>query len=306
MARLSVIICAHNPHPGRLARTLTGLRSQTLPPSAWECLLVDNASIPALERASPDLPNLRVVRETKPGLTHARRRGLHETSSALCVFADDDNVLAPDYLEQALRLSEAHPHVGAFGGRSLPEFEKPPADWAQEFSGLLALRDLGEHAIIAPAENPPRNYPLCAPIGAGMVLRREAAQTWLDAPDRGLTDRRGSELTSGGDNDIVLTLFAAGWAVAYFPELSLTHLIPAGRLGADYLARLNRGIQHSWMRVLTLHRINPWGPLTPTGATLRKVKAWFTHRPWTSPSANIRWQGACGHFDGRKPVPFPT
>jgi hypothetical protein len=94
----------------------------------------------------------------------------------------------------------------------------------------------------------------------------------------------------------------AGWEVGYFPELSLTHLIPAGRLEPTYLSRLNRGIQKSWMQVLTRHEANPWPPLTPVGAALRKLKVWFSSRAWSSPAARIRWQGACGHFDGRVPT----
>ena len=40
-------------------------------------------------------------------------------------------------------------------------------------------------------------------------------------------------------------------------------------------------------------------PLTRSGARLRQFKAWFGHRAWTSPAARIRWQGACGHYEGR-------
>lgn len=295
---VTVIICTHNPHPGRLARTLAGLRAQTLPATQWECLLVDNASTPALTPVADGLPNLRLVREPQPGLSHARRRGLRETSAMLCVFADDDNILAPDYLAHAVRLAAAHPRVGVFGGRSDPEFETPPASWIREFFDLLALRDPGAQPVITPAETPPRAYPPCAPIGAGMVLRREAAQAWLDAPDRGLTDRRGQELTSGGDNDIVLTLFAAGWDVAYFPGLTLTHLIPAGRLDATYLARLNHGIQKSWVQVLARHGISPWPPIPAWTVVPRQLKAWFAQRAWAGAAARVRWQGVCGRFEG--------
>ena len=152
--------------------------------------------------------------------------------------------------------------------------------------------------MIAATQTPLKNYPLCAPIGAGMVLRREAAQVWLDAPDPGLTDRRGGELTSGGDNDIVLTLFGAGWDVAYFPDLSLTHLIPASRLDPEYLARLNRGIQKSWVQVLARHHICPWPPIPSWTLAARHFRAWFIHRAWTSDAARIRWQGICGKFEG--------
>jgi hypothetical protein len=143
-------------------------------------------------------------------------------------------------------------------------------------------------------------YPAFAPIGAGMALRRAAWSAWLDAgPAAGVSDRRGGALTSGGDNDIVLAAMRAGWEVGYFPGLSLVHLIPAGRLEAGYLARLNRGIQKSWMEVLSQHAANPWPPLSGSGARLRILKAWFTHRAWAGPAGRIRWQGACGHFEGR-------
>ena len=295
---LSVIIGTHNPHPGRLARTLAGLRSQTLPTSQWECILVDNASSPSMSRDAHDLTNLRIVHEPEPGLTFARRCGLRAAATDLCIFADDDNVLATDYLANALRLAAAHPLVGAFGGHSLPEFETPPADWTHEFFGLLALRDLGEQPIISAAQTPVENYPLCAPIGAGMVLRREAAEVWLDAPNPGLTDRRGGELTSGGDNDIVLTIFSAGWDVAYFPELSLTHLIPTSRLDPTYLARLNRGIQKSWVQVLARHHLCPWTRIPAWTVAPRRLKAWFAYRAWSGNPAHIRWQGACGRLEG--------
>lgn len=305
--RLTVIVPAHNPHAGRLRRTLAGLHAQTLPAADWECLLVDNASSPAIvaEAWAEVAPaSLRILREPVAGLTHARACGFTAARGELAVLVDDDNVLAPDYLATALALFADHPRVGLIGGKSRPEFETAPAAWTAEFHGLLALRDLGEQPLISTGLRPAgasRNaYPPFAPIGAGMALRRPAWEAWLKSPTRSrLTDRRGNELTSGGDNDIVLCALRAGWEVGYFPGLHLTHLIPAGRLEAAYLARLNEGIQKSWMQVLALHDANPWPPLSATGAWLRARRAWFTHRAWSSPAARIRWRGACGHFAGR-------
>jgi glycosyltransferase involved in cell wall biosynthesis len=304
---ISVIIPTHNPHAGRLQRTLRALRAQTLPAANWETVIVDNASTPALALADwsahgPD--NLRLVSEPEPGLSHARRRGFLAGKGECLVLVDDDNELASDYLAESLRLFAAHSKIGIFGGRSLPEFESPPDTWMREFDGLIACRDLGDSPLISQGLRNPatgRNeYPLFAPIGAGMALRRSAAQSWLDPGGQGaLPDRQGTDLSSSGDNDIVLAAMAAGWEAAYFPSLRLTHLIPANRLEAVYLARLNRGIQKSWMQVLTRHDANPWPQLTATGARLRQVKAWLEHRAWSSPAAAIRWQGACGHFEGR-------
>jgi len=303
---LSVVLPTHNPDPGRLRRTLLGLCGQTLPAATWETVLVNNAStnFPAGDFFAGCAPrNFAVIAEPELGLSAARRRGLSAARGSLIVLVDDDNVLAPDYLAEVTALFAEHPRVGAAGGRSRPEFAAKPDAWTAEFHPLLALRDLGDAPIIATSLRPSgsvRNeYPLCAPIGAGMALRRAACETWLQAAAGNLSDRRGSSLTSGGDNEIVLHVLQAGWAVAYFPGLTLTHLIPADRLKPDYLARLNRCIQESWMQVLLRHGASPWPPLSPLGAKLRQGRAWFSHRAWSSPAARIRWQGACGHFAGR-------
>lgn len=304
--RLSVILPTHAPHAGRLARTLAGLRAQTLPAGDWETLIVDNASAPPVDPGAfaPETPaNLSVLREPELGLTAARRAGFRAAQGEILVLVDDDNVLAPDYLERVLAAFAAHPRVGALGGRSLPEFEQRPPPWVREFDGLLACRDLGAELRITPsyAAGPvgPRAYPPTAPIGAGMALRRAAADSWLAAATAAApTDRRGGELTSGGDNDIVLTV-ARTWDVAYLPELVLTHLIPRGRTTRSYLGRLNRGIAKSWVQVLARHNANPWPAIAAGTVPLRQLKAWFTYQAWRGPAAYVRWQGACGHFEGR-------
>lgn len=304
---LSVIIPTHRPHPGRLRRTLAALARQTLPAARWECVLVDNASVPPVDPAEWSTvgpAGLRVVVERRLGLTAARRAGVAATTAPIIVMVDDDNELAPDYLERVLAHFAAQPRVGALGGRSRPEFETPPADWKREFDDLIACRDLGPNLIVADGTPAPGSglrlaYPRCAPIGAGLAVRREALAPWLADTGYRLTDRRGSDLSSSGDNDIILHLLGAGWQVAYCPDLSLTHLIPAGRLEVDYLGRLNRGIQRSWMQVLLRHQASSWPPISRPGAVLRRWRAWFTYRAWQGPAAWIRWQGACGHFEGR-------
>lgn len=307
---VSVIIPTYNPNQARLEKTLAALRAQTLPQSDWESLIVNNASTvfpseDVLRQIAPS--NFRLVREDSIGLSRARSRGLKEARGTVLILVDDDNVLAPDYLEKVLTCFDSLPHVGIIGGRSLPVFESPPEPWMPEFFSLLALRDLGEKTLVSSGFRSPKasrnEYPVFAPIGAGMALRADVAALWLKAlesdPNRGLLDRRGSALTSGGDNDIVMTAMEARWEVAYCPELSLQHLIPSSRLNCEYLARLNYSIQKSWMQVLHLHDANPWPRISKVSCELRRIKAWFRHRPWASPAARVRFAGDCGHFVGR-------
>lgn len=295
----------HNPDLHRFRATLDGLRRQTLAAEHWTVVVVDNASTAfpsATDYANVCPTGLRVVREPALGLSPARRCGIREAASPFIVFADDDNVLAPDYLANVLAIFTAHPRLGLAGGKSLPQFDSAPPIWASEFYSLLALRDLGDTEILAAGLRPAgaiiNQYPSCAPIGAGLAASVSALQPWLDHP-AALSDRRGTDLSSAGDNDIVLCALRAGWEVGYFPSLRLTHLIPVSRLEATYLARLNRGIQKSWMQVLTLHDANPWPTIPTWTLPLRRAKMWFNHRAWNSPAGRIRWQGACGHFEGR-------
>ena len=302
---ISVIVPTHNPDQSRLQATLLGLRAQILPAVQWETIVIDNASIqfpeaPFIADCAP--PNLRVVQEPVLGLTAARRCGMREARAEIIVFVDDDNVLAPDYLEQTRAAFSRLAQVGALGGKSLPAFEIEPQIWTKEFWPLLALRDLGEDELLSqglcPSGADQNRYPLFAPIGAGMAVRRVSLQTWLDR-ESNLSDRRGKDLTSSGDNDMVLSIMKAGWEVAYIPKLSLNHLIPASRLTADYLARLNHGIQKSWAQVLLAHDACPWPMILRWTVPLRKLKAWFTYQAWSSSAARIRWMGSCGHFEGR-------
>lgn len=303
--KITIIICAHNPNETRLGRVLCALAEQQRAP-AFDLLIIDNGSSPPIsERILPERLRScsRIVEEPRLGLTHARARGFRESTGEVLVLVDDDNLLCPDYLRVAVQFLEQHPGIGAIGGPCVPEFEVPPDASLQEFMPLLALRDLGPDVQIAPPfSNGKAIYPPIAPIGAGMVLTRAAVLCWLTRVAQRnavLPDRRGKDLSSSGDNDIVLCAMAGGYNVAYVPGLQVTHLIPLSRLSAEYLGRLNRGIQKSWMEVLTLHGANPWPPISRFGAQLRKIRSWFKTQPWRSEAASIRWLGQCGHFEGR-------
>ncbi|HEX8297148.1 MAG TPA: glycosyltransferase family A protein, partial [Chthoniobacteraceae bacterium] len=103
---LTVILCTHNPRADYLEQTLAALRAQTLATEGWELLLVDNASTHAVADRC-DLtwhPNARAIREDRLGLTMARTCGFRAAQTDVLVLVDDDNLLAPNYLTNALNL----------------------------------------------------------------------------------------------------------------------------------------------------------------------------------------------------------
>jgi glycosyltransferase involved in cell wall biosynthesis len=301
---ISVIVPTRNPNAGRLQRTLDGLAAQSLTRGRWELIVVDNGGSPALPDDHPPVARLggRVVGEPIAGLTRARLRGLRESRGDVLVFVDDDNVLAPNFLEEAEKIFTRLTRLGAAGGPIRPQFESPPVEWTREFFPLLALRDLGAAELIGTG-GPTASWPVYAPVGAGLCVRRAAAERYaaaLDAdPTRLSLDRAGRSLASGGDNDLVFTALRGGWDIGYFPALALTHLIPATRLATAYLARLNEGVQRTWVRVLAVHGACPWPTIPRWTVPLRYARAWYREAAWRSPAHRIRWRGLHGRFLGQ-------
>ena len=317
---LSVIICTHNPRQNYLLRVIDGLQKQTLSLNKWELVLIDNASSEPFTQWI-DLswhPHARSVVEPQLGLTAARQRALKEVQTDVLVFVDDDNILAKNYLEQVVTILATRPKLGAIGGRCLPEFEQPPEPWFPETGIPLGLRDFGDIEKVcswyqptitnnvskqAESTSQENQYPKFAPIGAGLVIRKEAIALYcqqLDCdPSHLALGRKGQQLSSGEDNDIMLTLLEHDWSVGYFPQLQLLHLIKASRLDKQYLCRMNRASCRSWVKVLDLHNLRPWPTIAAWTVPLRKLKAYLSIRPWTSPVAAIRWHGACGLIEGQ-------
>ena len=297
-AEVTVIVCAHNPHEGRLVRVLDALRAQTLPQEKWSLLVVDNASTPPLStRKLPWPPNATFIVEPELGLTAARLAGIAAAPGELIVLIDDDTVPAPDYLAVALDLMQSQPAVGAAGGRIRGEFETPPPSWMQGFLDVLALRDFGDRPIHALAPNQPGPW---EPCGAGMVVRSQVARAYaamVRSDPRRRLDRVGARLSSCGDTDLARTATDHNLSLAYEPRLQLTHLIPAGRLRYGYLARITYSIQRDGWMLLRMRgmqcELNGWRLwLWLAAAPLRTLRP--DPRQW-----GLRIAAAWGQLQGR-------
>jgi glycosyltransferase involved in cell wall biosynthesis len=310
---VTALICSHNPRADYLALTLQSLRRQEgVVDRDWELILVDNASDQPIE-SHVDLswhPRARIVREERLGLAHARFSGFRLAAGDIIVCIDDDNVLDCDFLRLAIGSMVADPTLGAAGGKSVPRYETPPPDWFDRLGLDLACRDLGDAPLYASwdgAEQGLRDYPECAPVGAGLVIRREAIAKYVEAaerdPKRASLGRKGADLAGGEDNDMILTLLGSGWKVAYLPTLRLEHLIPSRRLTRSYLAQYAYSTNRTWVQVLSSHGIRPWRPLNIRTLPLRKARLYLALGAWRTDAAFVRWRGACGVLDGQAQQP---
>ena len=251
----SVIICTHNPRPEYLRRALDALRAQTLASSDWELLLIDNASQQRLSDTW-DLvwhANSRHIREDELGLTRERLRGIRDGRGHTLVFVDDDNVLAPDFLERVQAIAADNPHLGVFGAGTLePDFETLPAPETVPFLGHLALRSVSS---ILWSNNPADIS--ANPWGAGISVTRETAQVYVRLVEqldlKRILGRNGDRLFCAEDDLFSWAATLAGKGFGVFPELKVTHLISAHRLNPDYLVQLMH--DHSFSHEVLRYRL---------------------------------------------------
>lgn len=255
--QLSVVICTHNPRRDYLEQALVALSQQSLSPQHWDLVLVDNGSVENLADGISLPVGLkgRWVRENHLGLTHARLRGITETSGDLIVFVDDDNILDTRYLEKTCEIATARPYIGAFGGNIIGSFEVPPPKFTEGLLNWLAIlhvdRDVwGNSTSLDPM-----------PVGAGLCIRRSVAQRYTADLEiqsyRKKLDRRGAELTSGGDNDLLFTAIEMGLGVGIFVDLQLNHLISKERLTQDYFIRMAEAMAFSQVLRARMGRAKP-------------------------------------------------
>jgi glycosyltransferase involved in cell wall biosynthesis len=276
MCKISVILCTHNPRDEYLRRVLDGLRVQTLPLDQWELLVIDNASQNQVrDRFTLSWhPSGRHLSEPKLGKLNAWLLGMREAKGDLLVFVDDDNVLANNYLEQALRISQTRPFIGAWAGNIVPECEKPLPAWIGTHVWRLAILEVKEDVW-----SNLRSDFSTMPVGAGMCIRKEVGKRyveWCDTNQRSLKlDRTGKGLGGYGDIDLGFCALDIGLGTGLFATLRLTHLIPESRLTLDYFVRHAEGDATSLMIFKTLRGL----PIQkPKPVTLVGSIRWFFHR----------------------------
>jgi glycosyltransferase involved in cell wall biosynthesis len=207
---------------------------------------MDNASNPAIETFINITrhQNARILVEPELGKNLALLRGITHSSGKLIIIVDDDNLLDPDYLTNALEIYEEYPFLGAFGGSVEGEFEvDPPLSITPYLEGLAIRRILGDHWSNA------REWSEATPFGAGMCVRREVAELYFERVRndriRFALGRNGTSLSAGEDLDMAWTSFSLNKGTGCFERLRLTHLISKDRLTESYIERLYTGLAYA-------------------------------------------------------------
>ena len=286
MPGISIVVCCYN-GVKRLKPTLLHIAQQNIRPDiGYELIIVDNASDDNTadfahkewETLNVSPISFKVVPESNPGLSNARKKGIAESTYDYLIFCDDDNWLAPDYANIVFDFFQKNPQVAVAGGFGEPVFDENTLvpDWFDRFSGSFAV---GPQASDTNTE---MNFV----YGASMAIKKSIFNNAYFKTHTFLDDRKGKNLSAGGDGEICYKVKLMGYKVAYLQSLKFKHHISEGRLNWPYLKRLQIGFAESFVALdLYLMAISNGRQRLPGFYWLKKMfyyyliylKYWPTH-----------------------------
>lgn len=273
--RLSIILCTFNPDPAVIGRSLSAVAAaQRATPFDIEVILVDNNSDPPLSGSEfvaqflGDGPARRLTAERRAGLTNARLAGFASSRAPALVFIDDDNVPAPEYFSAAADLLGRFPDVGVLGpGIVQVEWEGDVSRWIRGYATCFQEKRMASARFDRVA-----GWPDFYPTGTGMIVRREVLTEYARQVTAGgitASGRKGRQLTSGEDAQIVWTAVRMGLAAGTSPELRLTHCVERRKATLGYILRMVFATMASGriaMRQSFPERPELWTPPRPLSA----------------------------------------
>ena len=247
---VSVIICGYN-SSARITPTLEALQKQhfTATPVSWEVILVDNASTDNTAQLTTEVWNrnpvtdLKILREEKPGLMEARKKGLAGAVYDIVSFIDDDNWVEPGWIQKVAEIFSMNENIGACGGKSEAVFEKTKPEWFDEYQNSFAVGIQAEQSGIIDDK---KGFLW----GAGLSFRKIL---WQDLQQRGFKNltlgREGKKITAGEDTELCYAIRLLGYHLYYRHDLTLKHFMPGNRMNIIYLVKIFEGFGKAYARL---------------------------------------------------------
>jgi len=150
---VSVVVCTYA-RPAMLQRCIRSLAAQTVSPSEYEIVIVDNALrgdaqrvVQSIRRTKPE-SRIVLVEEPHQGLSFARNTGAQVASGRYVAFVDDDAAASPEWLAAVMKvLQTICPRPTVVGGPIVPLYDAPKPKW---FRDEYELRTWGPVSLLAP------------------------------------------------------------------------------------------------------------------------------------------------------------
>lgn len=220
---ITVIVCTRN-RTAQLADCLAALLRLDYPD--YQILIIDNAPSDngtaqlVKQVARETAVGVRYVREDRPGLDWARNRAIHEATTDLIAFTDDDACPDTNWL-QAIADAFAEPEVMAVTGPAVPSELETRYQNLFEF-GYGGMSHTLERRIMRRAEYSDVDLLWASGfgVGANMAFRRALFA------DVGLFDEAldvGTPSGGGGDVEMFHRVVAQGHTLLYEPRAFVWH-----------------------------------------------------------------------------------
>jgi GT2 family glycosyltransferase len=215
-----VTTCVASP---ALLRTLAGVRRQSVAPA--QVIVVDNRparSGVAELLASEGITDVLLVRESRPGVSHARNAGLAAAAAEIVAFLDDDVVVDEGWLA-ALIDGFLDDDVSCVTGLVLPwELRTVAQLWLEEFGGF-AKGFVRQRYDLAANRGPGPVYPYA--VGLFGTGANNAFRTRMLREVGGFDTHLGPPHPSRGgeDLDAYLNVLHSGGGIVYEPGALVWH-----------------------------------------------------------------------------------
>ncbi|MFC1681882.1 glycosyltransferase [Pseudomonadota bacterium] len=126
---ISVVVATYN-RLASLRRLVKSVQEQTLPPSAFELIVVDDGStdgtVDLLREISEGSKfRFHFLSQENRGPASARNAGMRHATGEFVLFTDDDCIPDPDWLEKVSQFLEANADVHGCGGRIVKQRNTP-------------------------------------------------------------------------------------------------------------------------------------------------------------------------------------
>lgn len=235
---VSAIVCTYN-RPKKLLNAVNSLINQTLDKRAYEIVVVNNGAELDFDIVQK-LSGVRIISESRLGLSAARNAGAKAAKGKYLVFIDDDAVAEPDMLENIKNAFENHKKAGIIGGQI--KLRQPTPDivlnghedlWSQYTVPFKNYREIS------------RQYEF--PFGANFSVRHSALDAVGGFDER--YGRNGGDFAGGEETALCFKMLNSGFKIGIEPRSVVWHDVDSNRFTKEHIRRtITAGI-------LTTHRL---------------------------------------------------
>ena len=238
---LSVVICTYN-RDKYIYNVLKSIAKNNFSFEKYEIVLINNNSTDNTEneckRFQNDFPQVKFnyFIEKNQGLSHAKNRGIKESTGEIIIYVDDDATVNQEYLQSYYDFFEKHTFAAAAGGAVIPRYETEKPKWMSYYTEQLISCYFYKGEKI-------KQFKRGFPCGGNSAYRKKVFdEIGLFNVDLG---RSGNNLIGAEEKDIFDKMRSRKLTFYYLPQAILYHIIPQKKLTNEYFRNLTISIGRS-------------------------------------------------------------